>query len=174
MRRAVNIRWRPYTTFLLFLVWLLLWSEITWANVASGVVVSVVLPWLLPMPKMSESFILNPYRLFLLVVRFQIDLVLASVQVAYYALRRAPVPPSAVIGVKLRSSSDVVLTVVAQLISLVPGSLIVDVDKSTRTLYVHAFAVGTIDKVPQVHASIEAIETRVIRTFGSAADRSKL
>ena len=48
---------------------------------------------------------------------------------------------NAVITVDLRSSSDFVLTLEAAMLSLVPGSVVVEARRSTHTLFLHVLVV---------------------------------
>ena len=64
-------------------------------------------------------------------------MVAASFQVLYLAVAKGPKMISAVVAVPLRSHSDLLVTATGHVISLIPGSLVVEVDRSTSTLYIH-------------------------------------
>jgi len=66
------------------------------------------------------------------------ELVLSSLRVAVDVCRpRLDVCPG-VVGIPLRATTDAEITVLANLISLTPGTLSLDVSPDRRTLYVHA------------------------------------
>src|SRR5690606_9450247 len=90
-----------------------------------------------PLPPLRIEARVRPLWLGWLVLHFLSDVVVASAQVTWTTLRFDRQPRNAVIGVDLRSDSDLVLTVVAELVSLVPGSLVVEARRSTRTLFLH-------------------------------------
>jgi len=71
-------------------------------------------------------------------VTYVLDLILSSVQVAIDVCRpRLDVCPG-VVGIPLKAESDAEITVLANLISLTPGTLSLDVSPDRRTLFVHA------------------------------------
>jgi multicomponent Na+:H+ antiporter subunit E len=103
-------------------VWLALWGEISVANVASGVVVVVILALLFrPDPRGHR---LHPFALVRLLGVFVWRLVSSSATVVLAVI--APTPArlrSGVVGVELSHPSTLVATIVADAISLTPGTL---------------------------------------------------
>lgn len=79
---------------------------------------------LLPLPPVPYAGRIHPLYLFKLVVRFFVDLFVASFQVAAIALNPRRLPRGAVIGAQTRSASDLYLTLTAQITTLVPGSVV--------------------------------------------------
>jgi multicomponent Na+:H+ antiporter subunit E len=74
------------------------------------------------------------------VVTFLWELLTANVDVAYRVLAPSlPIDPE-VVAVPLRVESDVAITTIANSITLTPGTLTMDHDAETNTLYVHAIA----------------------------------
>jgi multicomponent Na+:H+ antiporter subunit E len=78
------------------------------------------------------------------------------------------------IRVDLRSDSDLYQTLTTELVSLVPGSLVVEARRSTRTLYLHVLDVDTPAELPPARDSVLDAEARVIEAYGSAEDRERL
>lgn len=85
---------------------------------------------------MQTGLRLRPVGLAVLIARFVGDLVLATVQVAWLTVRRAP-PKPFITAVQLRSDSDLVQTLTAVALSLVPGTLIIEADPESRRLLLH-------------------------------------
>lgn len=130
VRHPVLIAW-------LTIVWVLLWSDLSLANVIGGLLVATVITASLQLNPVPFHARLHPRGFAVLLGHFLREIVLASVQVAVLALRRRKVPRGAVIRIRLRSHSDVVLTATAELTSLVPGSIVIEAHRLTGTLYVH-------------------------------------
>lgn len=151
----------------LTIVWVLLWSDLTVANVLAGVVVATVVTTVLPLHPVPFSARVHLGGVVVLVARFSWDVVVASTQVAVVALRRAP-PRGAVVRVRLRSHSDVVLTLTAELCSLVPGSVIVEAHRLTGTLYVHVLDVDMARGIDGARRSVLAQEERVLRAIATS------
>ena len=80
----------------LTLVWVLLWSDVTLANVLAGVAVGAAVTTVFHLNPVPFAPRLRPWGFVVLVVYFFKDLLLASVQVAALALRPRRVPSGAV------------------------------------------------------------------------------
>lgn len=168
LARRDRIRNRIAAFVLLILVWNLLWDRITLTTLLSGVVVATVVLMLFPLPPVTFAGRIRPLGVLRFLLRFFRDLVVASVQIAWLAFRIGRVPRSAIIAVRLRVHSDLNLTLVAEAISLVPGSLIVEADRATGTLYVHVLGVADRQAVERFRRNALAVEARLIRAIGSA------
>jgi multicomponent Na+:H+ antiporter subunit E len=153
----------------LVLVWIMLWGTWTWANLITGLLVATGIMLALPLPQVVLGTRLHPLGVLAFVVRFSVDLVTSSVQVAWRAVRPGGEPRAAVIGVRLRTRSDLIMTLTAEALSLIPGSLVLEVLRSERTLYVHVFDVRDLDEVERHRRKILDLEARVIRAVGMPA-----
>jgi multicomponent Na+:H+ antiporter subunit E len=102
-----------------------------------------------------------------LFTRFAADVVRASFEVSLIALRPGYVPHGAVIGVQLRSHSDLYLTLTAELSSLVPGSLVVEAHRLTGMLYLHVLDVRQSGGIEAARQAVLDQEERVLRAFAS-------
>jgi len=156
-------------------VWVGLWGSITWANVGGGLVVSVVLLALLPLPDVPGSAVVRPLALLRFVGSFLVDLVTSSVQVVRLVLRPRGQLRQAVIAVPVRGATDQLLTLLANAISLTPGTLTLEVDRPRSTLYVHVIDIGTgAESVQRVRDGIRHIERLAILAVGGAESRQAL
>ncbi|MBB3043582.1 Na+/H+ antiporter subunit E [Nocardioides soli] len=155
----------------LTLVWVALWGELSAANVVFGLVVSIVVCLVFPLPTLPMDLHIRPLRLVWLVLRFLGDVVVASVEVAWITLRFWREPRNAVIEVDLETSSDFVLTVVAEMVSLVPGSLVVEARRSTHTLFLHVLDARDTAGVDKMRSQVYALERRVVRALGTETQR---
>jgi multicomponent Na+:H+ antiporter subunit E len=71
---------------------------------------------------------------------------------------------------QLRTDSDLLLTMIAAALSLVPGSLVLDLDREKRAIALHLLHVRDLDGVARKKTGVLATEDRVVRAFGSAAE----
>ena len=67
------------------------------------------------------------------------------------------------VHIDLRSRSDLYLTITAELVTLVPGSMVIEVRRSTSTLYMHVLGVRDDSDVERARAHALAVEERVVR-----------
>ncbi len=154
----------------LILVWNLLWGTWSWANLISGTVVALAVTVLLPLPPVVGGTRVRPVPLLVFLGAFVLDLVLSAAQVAWQTIRPRGIRHSAIISVQLRTDSDLLTTIVAEATALVPGSLVIDMDRESQTLAVHLLHVRDADDVERQRASVLTTEERVVRAFGSAAE----
>lgn len=158
----------------LVLIWMLLWDDVSWGNLLSGAVLAVGVTRVFYLPPVALSGRFNPYWALTFVLHFAVDLVRSSRQVAFAALRPGYVPRSAVIALDLRTSSDLIMTLTGQALTLIPGSLIVDVDRRNTTLYVHVLDAPTDDDIERTRHAILRTEERLIRAIGSREECAAL
>jgi multicomponent Na+:H+ antiporter subunit E len=158
----------------LVLVWNLLWGTWSWANLLSGVVVAIAVTWLLPLPPVTGGAGFHPAAVFRYLVRFGTDLATSSAEVAWWALRPRGLAAGAIISVPLRTDSDLLLTMITESLCLVPGSIVIDLDREARTIALHLLSVRDLAAVEAQRAEVLATEERVVRAFGSAADIAAL
>ena len=157
----------------LVLLWLLLWGTWSWANLLSGLLVALLVTWLLPLPPVVEHARFRPLAVLHLLGWFPRDLLVSSVQVAWIALRPSPTR-AAVVGVQLRTDSDLLLTLITQTVNLVPGTLVLGVDRTSRRLLVHLLLLRGEDEVERRRRDVVVVEERVVRAFGSAREVAAL
>jgi multicomponent Na+:H+ antiporter subunit E len=151
----------------LVLVWILLWGTWSWANLISGTLLALAVTVLLPLPPVVGGTRLHPGALAYFVGYFFVDLVRSAALVAWQTLRPSGIGYGAIIRVQMRTDSDLLLTIVAESLTLVPGSVVIDMDRERRTLSLHILHVRDLDDVERRRAAVLAEEERVVRAFGS-------
>lgn len=169
-------RWRDRCIAALGLtaIWVLLWGSFTPLTMVGGLVVSVVVLVVFPLPAVTYAGRIHPLGVLRFAARFLLDMVVSSVQIAVLAFRFGHVPRSAIVAVALRAPSDLGLTLTAEAMSLVPGSLIVDVDRKRGVLYVHVLGVSSAGEAERFKKDALDLERRIIQAFGSPAERRTL
>ena len=163
----------PLLIWLVF-VWILLWGTWSWANALSGLVVAFAVTVLLPLPAVVGGIRVRPLPLLRFLGHFLLDLTLSGAQVAWQALSPGPQRRSAIVRVALRTDSDLLLTIISQTLCLVPGSLVLDLDREERAIALHLLHVRDDDHVELEKAGVLAMEDRVVRAFGSAEEIAAL
>jgi multicomponent Na+:H+ antiporter subunit E len=158
----------------LVLVWILLWGTWSWANLLSGTAVALVVTTLLPLPPVVGGTRVRPAALVGFVGYFLADLVVSAAQVAWRTLSPGGVRNSAIIQVAMRTDSDLLLTIIAESLSLVPGSIVIDLDREGRTLALHVLHVEDLAAVERARARVLRMEERVVRALGTDQDLAAL
>lgn len=165
--RRRRIQW-PFL-IALTVVWVLLWGSVTVASVLAGVAVAVIVMVVFPLPPVIFGGRVRLAGLARLAGWFVVDLVIASAQVSWLALRVGQQPSNTVVQVDLKSRSDLYLTLTAELLSLVPGSIVLEARRSTATLYLHVLGVAPGDEAGAEDARRRSLrqEERVLNALAS-------
>lgn len=154
----------------LVLLWIALWGEITLLSGLSGLVVALVVTRLFYLPPVELSGRFNIGWFLVFVGRLVRDLVVASVLVAAQAFAPRPIRANAIIAVKLRTASDFIMTMTATAVSLVPGSIVVEIDRDTATLYLHVLGASHEADIASAREKVLATERGLVRAMGSRDD----
>ncbi|MDQ4214722.1 Na+/H+ antiporter subunit E [Microbacterium capsulatum] len=164
--------WRATVAQLPFLIWLivlwmLLWGQFTVLSAATGIAVALIVTRVFRLPTIELPGRINLWWTAILVVQFLAAVVHGSLSVAAQVLDLRRQPGAAIIAVPLRYADDLVMTHVAVTASLIPGSLIVEADRDTRTLYLHVIGVRSMDDVDRQRAGVLRWERRIVRALGN-------
>jgi multicomponent Na+:H+ antiporter subunit E len=162
MRRAAL---RAWVLCWLVLVWILLWGTFSAANILSGLAVALVITMLLPLPAVPVEGRVHPLSLLRLILRVAYYLVQSSVQVAGLAVRPGPPPLNAVLRAHLAIKSDLVLALAVNVINLIPGTIVLEIDQARRLIYVHVLDVGSDRAEARFHHQISEVERLVVASF---------
>ncbi|NEA56357.1 Na+/H+ antiporter subunit E [Streptomyces sp. SID13666] len=167
VRTLRGIEW-PLVGWLV-VVWVLLWGSLTAANVVTGLVVAVVLCLVFPLPPLNLGLRIHPVGLVRFAALFLVDLTVSGLRTAWQTLTPAPLP-CAVLAVRLRCSGDLMLAATAIAVSAVPGSAVLEVQRSTATLFVHVMG----SDIEEARDGVRRLETLVVRAFGTRAEIASL
>jgi multicomponent Na+:H+ antiporter subunit E len=157
----------------LTVLWVLLWGTLSVANVATGVLVGVVVCVIFPLPPIETRVRLRPVGILRFTVRFALDMVASSWRLNRYILGRQA-PLCAVLAVRMRSPSDLMLTATSVAVAAVPGSNVLDVHRASGTLYVHVMGAGDESERERARYEVLRLEDRVVRALGTRADIAAL
>jgi multicomponent Na+:H+ antiporter subunit E len=171
---ATRLRHQVPLVVWLVVVWMLLWGTWSWANLLSGLLIALTVLALLPLPHVVGGARVRPAPLLAFLGHFVVDLFVSGAEVAWQALRPQGVRRTAIVQVQLRVDSDLLLTMVAEATSLVPGSLVLDLDREQRVMTLHLLPVRDLDDVARKKAGVLVVEERLARAFGSAEDVAAL
>ncbi|MFT4051969.1 MAG: Na+/H+ antiporter subunit E [Microbacterium sp.] len=164
---AVGWRQLPFFVWLVAL-WMLLWGQFTVLAALTGIVVAVFVTRVFRLPPAELSGRVNPWWGLVFFFEFLVALVRGSLVVAWQAITPGQ-PGAAIIAVALATDDDLIMTHVAVTASLVPGSLIVDIDRDRRILYLHVIGVRDAASIERQRRDVRHWEERIVRAVGSRA-----
>lgn len=97
------------------------------------------------------------------------DMFSSSVEVTRQIFAKGPYH-AAVVAVPLRVRSDLMLTATAVAVSNVPGGSVIEVRRSTATLFLHVLDAGNPGEIEGAQRQVWRMEELVARAFGTAED----
>ncbi|MGC0368873.1 Na+/H+ antiporter subunit E [Microbacterium sp. SLBN-111] len=155
-------------------LWMLLWGQFTWLAFVTGILAAVFVTRVFRLPPVDLSGRLNLWYGLVFVVTFFAAVVRGSLVVAWQVLDFRRPPGAAIIAVPLRVDDDVIMAHTAVTASLIPGSLIVDVDREGRTLFLHTIGVRSDADAEHQRRVVLGWEARITRAVGSRAQLADL
>lgn len=162
--------WRQLPFFVwLIALWMLLWGQFTVLAALTGLIVAVFVTRIFRLPPVELSGRVNLWYGLVFVVTFIFALVRGSLIVAWQTLDLRRYPGTAIVAVPLRTDDDLILAHVGVTASLIPGSLIIDIDRDRRILYLHVLGVSSDADVEKQRRSVQRWEARIVRAVGSRA-----
>ncbi|MDP5226749.1 MULTISPECIES: Na+/H+ antiporter subunit E [Arthrobacter] len=173
-RRKIRLLQEIPLLIWLVLVWAVLWQDFSPGTLLFGALLALAVTRVFYLPPVQLSGRFNVPRAALFTLEVLSRTAWASLQVTWVALVQGPKVRNAVLRVPLRSHSDLILTAVGHVSSWIPGSMVVDVDRSTSTLYLHALNVHTPQDAAKVRADVRRIEAKLILIMGSKAEVLRL
>lgn len=165
--------------FLLTLIWVALQGTLSVGNVLLGVGFGWAILYL-SRPLFAEDGptearrlsdgvrpLTRTWRVFVLILVFLRELVVSALQVVRYTLQPTLDIHPAIIKYPLDVQTPREITVLANLISLTPGTLSLDVSPDRHCLYVHAISVETDDGAEVIEDIKGSLEKHVERALGA-------
>ncbi|MFC9770911.1 MULTISPECIES: Na+/H+ antiporter subunit E [unclassified Pseudarthrobacter] len=166
-RRRISLRQELPLLVWLVIVWGALWQDFSPGNLLFGALLAIAVARLFYLPPVELSGRFNVRHAIPFALMFLGRVVVASFQILYLAAVRGPKVHNAVVAVTLRSHQDLIVTATGHVISLIPGSLVVEVDRSTSTLYLHAINISSAEDVENLRNEVRTIEAGLIRIMGT-------
>lgn len=159
MTRGLAVGW-------LTALWVVLWRDLTVANVASGAAIAmIVLVVFPPRHPTGGQHTIRPLQLAAFVGYFAWKLVVSNYVVAREILTPRDHIRSGIVAVPMVACSDLLVTIVANAISLTPGTLTLEVRRDPPTLFVHVLHLHDLDKVRR---DIRTLQRLAVAAIGSA------
>ena len=141
--------------------WAALMGAFDATTLAAGFAVGYVVLWASQPALGPSAYVTGVGRAVAFIVFYLAELVWSSVEVAIDVCRPWLRMRPGVVGIPLRARTDAEITVLANLISLTPGTLSLDLSPDRRILYVHAM---DLEEGPEdLRADIrDTLESRVL------------
>jgi multicomponent Na+:H+ antiporter subunit E len=148
--------------------WVLLWGSVDWSTLLGGLALGVLLVVVVRQPPAPLGLRPHPGRLVVELGRVVADVTLSTFTVAWAAVRTGPRTRAEVVRVPARGASNDVLVIVSCLISISPGSMVVEIDGEREELLVHVLPVQDRERT---RTALERNVTRMISALQGGRSR---
>lgn len=147
---------------LLVALWLLAWGEVSLANLVTGVVVACALLIGFPPDRRPGHVRIRPVGALRLGGYVVTQLVASNVVMTRETLRRRPSIHSGVLAHHLEEPSEEIVALMTSVLALSPGTMIVEVEPDSTTIYVHFLLLWDVEAA---RLSLVRLEQRCAGVF---------
>ncbi|MDH4985792.1 Na+/H+ antiporter subunit E [Aminobacter anthyllidis] len=148
---------------ILALVWVAISGSYSVPNLAFGFAIGWIVLFLVREQLQATKAVIRPVALLLLIALFIKELVLSAFKVAKLVLSpRMDIKPG-IFAYPLKVDRDFEITLLANLITLTPGTLSVDVSDDRRTLFVHGMDCSDLEQARRDIS--QGFERRILEAF---------
>ncbi len=149
---------------LLMLAWVVLTGYYSFRSLVFGFIVSYLLLWLLSRAVGESSYFRRSRQLVYLGFYFLYELAVSNLRVAWDVLTPRHRMRPGVVRVPLELTDDAEVTLLANLITLTPGTLTLDISEDGKTLFMHDMYIGERDEA--VRRIKQGFERRIREVSG--------
>ncbi|MFJ7738156.1 Na+/H+ antiporter subunit E [Lysinibacillus sp. NPDC097287] len=132
--------------FILAFVWMFLSSNFTAAGFIVGFILGVIIIIIMQRFFTSRLYLARVWAIIKLSLLFLKELILANIQVLKVVLKPQLNMQPAFFAYPTVLTQDWEITLLSNLITLTPGTVVVHVSDDAKTLYVHAIDIGDVDE----------------------------
>lgn len=149
----------------LLLVWVALWEDASPATLASGAAVGTTLLVLFPLGGERRPPRVRPVAAARFAGYFLWKLLEANLVVAWEVITPSNAGVTeGIVRVPVTGASDAVVTLVANALSLTPGTLTIEVERNPTALYVHVLHLRSVERTRR---DVMRLEELALAAFGS-------
>lgn len=146
---------------LLALIWMALTGKFSLVNFFFGFAAAFLILWMITSKGEDQGYFTRLPRIIAFIFFFLYELLKANLQVAYDVITPKFYMKPGIIAIPLEAKTDLEITLLANLISLTPGTLSLDVSDDRKVLYVHAMYI--YDKEEFIYKIKTGFEKRLLK-----------
>ncbi|MCB0209445.1 MAG: Na+/H+ antiporter subunit E [Anaerolineae bacterium] len=148
---------------LLAVAWASLEGEFSGVNLLAGFVLGYFALWLTQFVMGTSNYFVKLRQVVELLALFTWELIRANLRVAYSVLAPFSSMRPGIVAVPLDLKSDLGITTLANMITLTPGTLSIDVSDDRKVVYVHGMHVDHLEDFK--HEIKDGFERKVMEVF---------
>lgn len=148
------------TNILLMLMWVFLTGSYELSSFTFGFFIGFFIMWIIGSQKQSNKYVKIIPRIISFIFYFLYEVIVANLQVAYEVMTPNLYVKPGIIKIPLDVETNTEISILANLITLTPGTLSIDVSDDKKVLYVHSMYVTDKDKF--IHDIKNGFERRIL------------
>lgn len=137
----------PILTSVLLIVWLFLNNTIAPGHIVLGLILAIFIPWLTSVYWPERICLKKPFTLFKFLLLVIWDIFIANLKVAKLILGNSHHLKPGFITIKLDVKTPLGISVLANVISLTPGTVSCDLSMDRQSLLVHALHIDNAQEI---------------------------
>lgn len=131
---------------ILAIAWVFLTGKLEFINLVEGFILGYIILWISKSALGGTNYFRKIPKAISFMFYFLKELIIANLKVAYDIITPKDYMKPGIVAVPLEAKTDLEITLLANLITLTPGTLSLDVSHDKKTLYLHALYVDDVDK----------------------------
>jgi multicomponent Na+:H+ antiporter subunit E len=141
---------------LLTVIWVALTGSFDYLNFIFGFLVSFFVMWIISRNTDDRKYFTIAFKVLGFFFFFLYEFFKATIEVAYEVMTKRFQMKPGIIKMPLDAKTDLEITILSNLISLTPGTLVLDVSEDRTVIYIHGMYVE--DKVKFINSIKEGLE----------------
>nr|WP_297306341.1 Na+/H+ antiporter subunit E [uncultured Flavobacterium sp.] len=132
---------------LLTFVWVALTGQLNYTNFVFGFTVGFLLLWFINKSRTSnQGYFLRVPKIITFIFYFMYDMILANLEVTLDVITPNYNMKPGIIKFEMDAKTDFEITMLANMVALTPGTLVIDVSKDKKYMYIHAMYLKDIER----------------------------
>lgn len=122
---------------LLSFIWVALTGEMYYSNFLFGFILGFFILWIMNLNGEDQRYFTRIPKAIMFVLYFLYKLLMANIQVAYDVITPRYFFRPGIIQYRMEAITDIEVSLLSTVISLTPGTLILDISDDRKVLYIH-------------------------------------
>lgn len=124
---------------LLTFVWVALTGQLNYTNFVFGFIVGFFLLWFLNRKRTSnQDYFMRVPKILAFIMYFLYDMLKANIEVAIDVVTPNYNMKPGIIKFEMDAKTDFEITMLANMVAMTPGTLVIDISKDKKYMYIHA------------------------------------
>lgn len=148
---------------LLSFIWVALTGVLSYSNFVFGFLIGFAILWLMNRTEEDQRYFTRVPKTVYLILYFVYEMLKANVQVAYDMITPNYFFKPGIVRYPLNAKTDLEINLLSTMVSLTPGTLILDISEDKKTLYIHVMYLK--DKKAFIKQLKHGVERRLLEVL---------